>query len=121
MINTGLILNKENRTWLNLLTSNNEEATTANEMFGILELRENLLKQGRGQDITIDSNNLISTLTQLFLEPITKSEIDYFVSKSNLTLENLIQLHKSHLTLRFSSILHGWKTLLKQDARKYLM
>jgi len=135
---TELGLNKENQNWLNLLIRNEEDEKTFAEsflnklspMFGILTFRNYLIskcRDGGGDSIKIlelkaitkDNNKpkLIEVFSNMFLEVITDTEINYYID-STITVDEIRSLHKNHPTLRFSSLLSGFETLLQQDKRR---
>jgi len=138
-----LKLNEENTKWLGLLISNKEDEETfmdssrgflnkLSPMFGVMAFRNFLLskKDGRGKIVSSndlgkevkckeDRTKLTNALSELFLEVVTENEVDHYMD-SVITTDDLIQLHNSHLTMRFASILQGHKTLLEQDRRKAL-
>jgi len=132
-----LNLNEENQSWLNLLINNEEDSDIFEENFynmispmdGILRFREHSLeKTGGGQNLTAneidkamkhkDKPRLTEILSQLFLEPITKSEIIYYIDSVGISTDDLILLHNNHVKIRFSTILSSWRILIDQDKRK---
>ena len=133
-----LNLNEENQSWLNLLISNEEDCNTFEEKFynimspmdDILKFREYLLKRRLGQNLTAneidkafklrDKPLLIKILSQLFLEPITVSEISYYIDSVGISADDLILLHNNHVKIRFSTLLSSWRILMDQDKRKLL-
>jgi len=133
-----LNLNEENQSWLNLLISNEEDCDTFEEKFynimspmdDILKFREYLLKRRLGQNLTAneidkafklrDKPLLMKILSQLFLEPITISEINYYIDSVGISADDLILLHNNHVKIRFSTLLSSWRILMDQDKRKLL-
>jgi len=133
-------LNVENDKWFGLLVANEDDKETfynnkngfnsqSDGMLKVLEYRRYLLDKGRGQNLTEqelskvtlskDKSKLIQVLSELFLEPLSTREVQYYID-SAISADELIQLHKNHLNLRFSSILTGYKILLVQDSRNIL-
>jgi hypothetical protein len=133
-----LNLNEENQSWLNLLINNEEDCDTFKRKFynimipmdDILKFREYLLKRRLGQNLTAneidkafklrDKPLLMKILSQLFLEPITISEINYYIDSVGISADDLILLHNNHVKIRFSTLLSSWRILMDQDKRKLL-
>lgn len=136
-----LNLVKENQLWLNLLCSTTEEEEKfknefydkTNPMDGLLRFRKSLFHQGKRQSLTSeelvkieqtkDKNKLIEVLSEFFLEPISISQINIYID-SAITADELISLHNKHKNdkygIRFSALLNGWETIIKQDKREEL-
>ena len=134
----AIVLNGENKSWLNLLTNNKVDAKTfeakfqnKTDMFEVMSFRKYLLEKGRGQNIlasqlndVIKSNDrkaIIEALEELFLEPITDSnEFKCFLEeiKKGLTPEIILRLHKENKGNRFGTLVIAWECLLKMSNRK---
>lgn len=133
-----LNLNEVNQRWLDLLLNYEEDRETFKEQFynimspmdGVLKFREHLLRRNLGQNLMAseidkafklkDKPRLIEILSQLFLEPITISEITYYIDSVGISADDLILLHNNHINVRFSTLLSSWRILMDQDKRKLL-
>jgi hypothetical protein len=56
-------------------------------------------------------------LSDLFLEPISVTEIDYYLDKSDISVSDLILIHKHEKQERFVSVLMAWEISLKHINR----
>jgi len=133
-----LNLNEENQSWLNLLINNEEDSKMFEEQFlnkispmdCVLKFREHLLRRSGGNNLIAneidkavklkDKPTLMKILSQLFLEPITVSEISYYIDSVGISADDLILLHNNHIKIRFSTILSSWRILMDQDKKKLL-
>jgi len=133
-----LNLNEENQSWLNLLINNEEDSKIFEEQFlnkinpmdCVLKFREHLLRRSGGNNLIAneidkavklkDKPTLMKILSQLFLEPITVSEISYYIDSVGISADDLILLHNNHIKIRFSTILSSWRILMDQDKKKLL-
>lgn len=133
-----LNLNEENQSWLNLLINNEEDSKMFEEQFlnkinpmdCVLKFREHLLRRSGGNNLIAneidkavklkDKPTLMKILSQLFLEPITVSEISYYIDSVGISADDLILLHNNHVKIRFSTILSSWRILMDQDKKKLL-
>lgn len=133
-----LNLNEENQNWLNLLCENEENKKMFKEQFyskqspmlGILAFRSHLLEKRKEQNLTeieIDkatkSKNkpkLLELISNLFLEPVSVKDINNYIDSSDISVDELIQLHSNHNKIRFSTILNSWKPMLDIDNSKRL-
>ncbi|MSU01379.1 hypothetical protein [Tissierella pigra] len=118
-----------NQKWYELLINNKLEnmlefekiaENSVSEVLTIMQYRNILKSRGRGQDITLNNlldcqikeeSHLLNTLQEMFLEPISNGQIEYFYKKASEKYNDMNEafrvLYKRRLEdqgLRFMSI-----------------
>ena len=106
-----------NERWIELLIQGQENnkreflevlAGSKGKVFAIMKFRRMLMDKGAGQNVTIEQlentegADLIESLEELFLEPLTIKHLQ-FAKESNVTAREVLDRHMQDRNLRFLS------------------